>query len=200
MREELPADDPKKVWQAQPAEANVMTLKLIQSKARELQSQTRRKLIGLALVPLGTVLLYAYGIREFASFGQVLHPLFAGALLWSLAGIYVMNRGMWAAAMPGDAGPSTGLQFWREEIGRRRTLLRRVLLWSLGPLLLAIATFVLGLALVSTRERGLIPNGIPFLALVCAWIFSYFVVRDRELRKLGREMDELNELDTGNRG
>jgi hypothetical protein len=46
---------------------------------------------------------------------------------------------MWSMEMPADAGLSTGLQFCRDEIERRRTLLRRVLFWSLGPILLALA-------------------------------------------------------------
>ena len=125
----------------------------------------------------------------------MLHPLFAFALAWSLVGLYFLNRGMWSTVMPGDAGLSTGLEFCREEIERRRYLLRRVLLWSLGPVLLAIGTFVLALAMIGTKDRGLFPNGLPFLALVVAWIFGYFVMRAREQRELKREIDELNDLE-----
>jgi len=125
----------------------------------------------------------------------MLHPLFSFALAWSLVGLYFLNRGMWSTVMPGDAGLSTGLEFCREEIERRRNLLRRVLLWSLSPVLMAIATFVLALAMVGTKDKGLFPNAVPFLALVVAWIMSYFVMRARELRELRREIDEWNDLE-----
>ena len=56
--------------------------------------------------------------------------------------------------MPGEAGLSPGLEFCRREIERQRDLLRRVLLWSFGPVLLTIGTFILALAMVGTKERG----------------------------------------------
>jgi len=195
MRDELPGEDLKAVWQSQSTETTTMTSKLIRSKARELHAQTRRKLLGMVAGPIAAAFSYALAIKEFPSLGHVLHPLFAGALAWSLAGLYFLNRGMWSTVMPGDAGLSTGLEFCREELERRRNLLRRVLLWSLGPVLLTLATFVLGLILIGTQDRRQFPNGLPFLALVVAWIFGYFVMRERELRKLQREIEELNDLE-----
>jgi hypothetical protein len=195
MRNELPGDDPKKLWQGQPTEISRMTSKLIQSKARELHSKTRKKLLGMVAGPVAIGLSYALGIGEFPSAGHVLHPLFASALVWSLLGLYFLNRGMSSTVMPGDAGLSTGLEFCREEIERRRNLLGRALLWSLGPILLALATFVLGLTMVASKDRGLIPNGLPFLVLVGAWICGYFVLRERERRELTREIEELKDLE-----
>jgi hypothetical protein len=199
MRDELPGDDPKKIWQSQPAEVSTMTLKLIRSKARELHAKTRRKLLGMAAGPLAAALLYAFGISQFPRLGHMLHPLFAIALIWSLVGLYFLNRGMWSTIMPGDAGLSSGLEFCRGEIERRRTLLHRVLLWSFGPVALALATLILALAMIGTKDRGLIPNGLPFLTLVAAWIFGYFVIREREARDLKREIDELDDLESDNR-
>jgi hypothetical protein len=199
MPDELPGDDVKTVWQTQPTEISTTTLRLIRSKARELQSKTRRKLAGMLVGPLATAFLYAFGIRQFPALGCVLHPLFASALVWSLAGLYFLNRGMRSTEFPGDAGLSTGLEFCRREIERRRNLLRRVLLSSLGPMLLALATLILALAMVGTSDRGLFPNGLPFLVLVVAWILGYFVMRQREVRELQREIDELNDLEKNNR-
>jgi hypothetical protein len=69
----------------------------------------------------------------------------------------------------------------------------------LGPILLALATFILGLAAIGTGNRGLFPNGLPFLALVVVWILSYFVIRKREFRELKHEIDELNDLERDDR-
>ena len=110
-----------------------MTLILIKQRSRDLRTSTRKKLLGTL----------------------------AGPLAWSLAGLFFLNRGMWSSAMPADAGLSTGLEFCRREIERQRALLRRILLWSFGPLLLTIATFILALAMVGTRDRGIFPNGLP---------------------------------------
>ena len=198
MGDELPRDELKAIWQSQPTGTSTMTMKLIRSKARDLQAKTRRQLLGTVAVPIAAALLYAFGIREFPALEHVLHPLFAFTLVWSLVGLYFLNRGMWSTVMPEDAGLSTGLEFCRGEIERRRYLLRRVLLWSLGPVLLAVGTFILALAMIGTKDRGLFPNGLPFLALVVVWILGYFVMRVREQRELKRELDELNDLEKDN--
>jgi hypothetical protein len=65
--------------------------------------------------------------------------------------------------------------------------------------MLAIATFVLALVMVSTRERGIIPNGLPFLILMVVWIVSWFAVRLNEKRGLQREIDELKDIEMENR-
>jgi hypothetical protein len=198
MGDELARDELRAVWQSQPTVTFTMTMKLIRSKARELQAKTRRQLLGTAAAPLAAAFLYAFGIREFPALEHVLHPLFAFALVWSLAGLYFLSGGMWSSVMPGDAGLSTGLEFCRGEIKRRRYLLRRALLWSLGPVLLAIGTFILALAMIGTKDRGLFPNGLPFMALVVIWLLGYFVMRAREQRELKREIDELNDLEKDN--
>ena len=197
MGDELPRDELKAIWQSQPTGTSTMTMKLIRSKARDLQAKTRRQLLGTVAAPLAAAFLYAFAMREFTALEHVLHPLFAFTLVWSLVGLYFLNRGM-STVMPGDAGLSPGLEFCRGEIERRRHLLRRVLLWSLGPVLLAIGTFILALAMIGTKDRGLFPNGLPFLALVVVWILGYFVMRAREQRELKRELDELNDLEKDN--
>jgi hypothetical protein len=198
MRDDLPGDGPKKIWLSQPTETPTMTLKLIQQRSRDLRAKTRRKLLGTLAGPLAASLFYAFGMKEFAPLRQVLQPLFALALAWSLAGLYLLNRGMWSAVMPGDSGLSTGLEFCRREIERQRDLLRRVLLWSFGPVLLAIGTFILALAMVGTRDRGIFPNGLPFLIFIVVWIVGYFIVRLRDQRELQREIDELNDIEKEN--
>jgi hypothetical protein len=198
MRDEILRDDPKTLWQNQPTGAFTMTLRLVRWKARELRAKTRKKQLAAAAGPLAVIFFYVFGIREFPGLAPLLHPLFALALVWSVVGLYVLSRGMWSPVMPGDAGISTGLAFCREEIERRRDLLGRRLLWSLAPLLLAIGTVILALAMVGTKEKGLFPNGLPFLILVALWIVGYFIVRAREQRELERELAELNDLEAEN--
>jgi hypothetical protein len=149
--------------------------------------------------PLVAGIFYAYSMKEFPALRQVLQPLFAFAVAWALAGSYFLNRGMWSAVMPGEVGLNTGLEVCRLEIERQRDLVRRTLVWSFGPTMLATATFVLALAMVSTRERGIIPNGLPFLIVLVVWIVSFFVIRLREQREIQREIDELKDIEMENR-
>ena len=159
--------------------------------------------MGTVAGPLAAGVFCAYGMKEFAGLRQVLQLPFACAIAWSLAGVYFLNRGLWTAQIPetqpGDAGLSTGLEFCRREIARQRDLVRRALVWSFGPIMLAIGTFVAALAEVSSRERGIFPNGLPFLILVVVWIVAWFAIRLREQRGLQSEIDELNAVDTKNR-
>jgi hypothetical protein len=149
-------------------------------------------------VPLIIAFLYVFGRKQFPQVQQILQPLFAFALAWSLAGLYFLNRGKWSGAMPGDGGFSAGLEFCRREIKRRRDYFRGVLLWSLGPALLAISTFILALAMVAGRR--IFPNALPFMLLIVVWIVGYFVIRMREQRELQREIDELDNIERENRG
>ena len=137
-------------------------------------------------------------MKEFPGLRQELQPPFAFAVAWGLAGVYFLNRGMWSAAMPGDVGLKTGLEACRLEIERQRDLARRVLVWSFGPVMLSVATFVFALAMVSTRERGIFPNGLPFLIVLVVWIVSWFVIRMREQRGLQRQIVELKEIEMEN--
>jgi hypothetical protein len=197
MQDDLCGDDPKAIWQNQTIEESTMTLEKIRKKARQLHTKTRRELLRSLAVPIAVGFFYAFGIREFPALQQVLHPLFAFALVWSLAGLYFLIRGKWSAEMPGDTGFSAGIEFCRREIERRRDYFRRVLVWGFGPLLLAIGTIVLALAAVGGRE--LLQKGIPFLTLVVVWITGYFVIRVRQDRQLQCEIKELDDIERENR-
>jgi len=101
--------------------------------------------------------------------------------------------------MPGDAPLSTGLQFYRREVERRRAYYGRVLLWSFGPVLMAIAALILSAVKAGILNRGTFPKAMPFLTLTVVWMAAYLVIRMREQRKLQREIDELNEIERANR-
>jgi hypothetical protein len=198
MNEYSPENDAKTIWLKQQTETNTLTAKLIEQRSRELRAKTQRKLFGTLAGPLVAGLFYAYSMKEFAALRQVLQPLFIAALAWSLAGLYFLNRGMWSSPMPGDAALSSGLEFCRRQIERQRDLVRRALLWSFGPVMLAIGTFVLALVMISKRERGIFPNGLPFLILVAVWVVWGFVIRSREQRQLQREIEELRRFESDN--
>jgi hypothetical protein len=197
MRDDSPENDPRTIWQNQPTEPSTMTLEKIRQKVRELHVKTRRQLLGSLAEPIIVVAFCGFAIKQFHD--PMLGSLFVFPFAWSLAGLYFLNQGMWSAAMPGDAALSTGLEFYRREIERRRYLFRRLLLWSFGPVLLTIGTFILVLA-IGVGNRGIFPNAMPFMSLVVIWIAAYFVIRMREQRELKREIAELNDIERQNRG
>ncbi|MCU1324943.1 MAG: hypothetical protein JWN34_313 [Bryobacterales bacterium] len=198
MRDERPGDGARTMWLSQPTGISKMTSKLIERRSRELRAKTRRKLIGTVAGPFAASMFYAYGMKEFYALRQVVQLPFAIALAWSVIGLFFLNRGMWSAMMPADTGLRTGLEFCRNEVERQRDLVRRVVLWSFGPVMLATGTLVLALALVSTRERGIFPDGLPFITLVIVWIVSWFVIRLREQRELQHEIEELKGMQMEN--
>jgi hypothetical protein len=202
MRNDSSSNDPRTIWQNQPTEPSIMTLEKIRQKTQELHAKTRRALLGRIAVSLLVVGISGYGIAWVDS--AVVRAVFAFAIAWSLAGQYFVNRGMWSVALPGDAALSTGLKSYRQEVERRRYLSDRLLWWSFGPVVLAIATLILSIVKMGIRNRGMLLKGallnmIPFLALVVIWIVSVFVIRMRDQRELHREIDELNDIERANR-
>jgi len=174
-----------------------MTLEKIRRKVRELHAKTRRELLGNIAAPLAVVVFSGLGAAIFDDPPQ--RTAFALALAWALAGQYFLHRGMWSATLPGDAALTTGLEFYRREIERRRHLFRRLLQWGFGPVLLAIGTFILAIVKMGVRDRRVFPNSMPFMTLVVIWIAAYFVIRMREQRELQREIDQLNDIERENR-
>ena len=199
MQNNSPEEGPRTIWLNQPTEKPAMISKLIEQRSRKLRAKTRRGLIGTITGPLVAGIFYWYSMRAFPALRQVLQPPFAFAIAWGVAGLYFLNRGMWSAVLPGDLGLKTGLEACRLEVERQRDLARRLLVWTFGPVMLAIATFILALAMVSPGARGIIPNGLPFLIVLVVWIVSFFVIRLREQREFQREIDELKDIEMENR-
>jgi hypothetical protein len=197
MPDDPSGNDPRTIWQNQPAEPSAMTLETIRRKARELHARTRRELLGNIAAPLAVVVFAGLGAAIFDDPPQ--RTVFALALAWALAGQYFLHRGMWSATLPGDAALTTGLEFYRREIERRRYLFRRVLQWSFGPMVLAIGALLLPIVTGGTAERGAYRNMIPFLTLLALWLVGFFVVRMRQQRELQREIEELNDIERENR-
>jgi fatty-acid desaturase len=194
MRADFYEDDPKTIWQSQGTEISKMSSVLLRQKARELQARRRRQVFGTVVVPVVVAFFYAFCVEEFPHLQPILHSLFVFALIWSVTGLYFTNRGKLWREMPEDAGFSTGLAFCRRAIEQQLNYFRRSLLWSLGPILLAIGTFIVAVAV----RTSLFPKGMPFIALLVVWIASYLSIWVRQHRNLQHELDELREIDREN--
>jgi hypothetical protein len=202
MRDDSSENDLRTIWQNQPSEPSVMTLEKIRQKTQELHARTRQKLLGGIAVSLLVIGISGYGIASADS--PVVRAVFVLAIAWSMAGQYFVHRGMWSAALPEDAGLSTGLESYRREVERRLYLSGRFLLWSLGPVLLAVAALIVLIASFGIRNRGMALEGTllkmtPFLTLVVLWLVGVFVIRMRDQRELHREIDQLNHIERENK-
>jgi hypothetical protein len=196
MRNDSSGNDPRKLWQGQPTEPSTMTLERMRQKTQELHAKTRRALLGWMITPLLVAVLSGSIILQIhlqIHSGPVLHAVFAVAIAWSLAGPYFVSRGMWSATLPGGEAFNTGLESYRREVERRRSLSSRFLLWCLGPVALSLAALIASLLSVAIG-KGMLLNMIPFAAVVVVWIVSVFVIRLRDRRELQREIDELNQI------
>ena len=197
MPDDPSRNDPRTIWQNQPVEPSAMTLETIRRKARDLHARTRQELIGSIAAPLGVAVFSGLGAAVFDD--PLQRVAFVLALAWALAGQFFLHRGMWSPTLPGDAALVTGIEFYRREIERRRNLFRRVLQWSFGPIVLAIAALLLPIVTGGIAERGAYRNMIPFLVLLALWLVGVFVVRMRQQRELQREIEELNGVERENK-
>ena len=163
-----------------------MTLDEIRRRVRSLHSKTRKDLIQNIVVTAGVVLLAAFGVGRGA--GPLRQAGYAVVVVWALAGLFFLSRGMWNA----EPGAATGIALYRQEIERRRSLFHHVMRWSFGPMVLGLAVFILDL---NIRAGGLYPKAAPFLILAAAWIVAFFYMRRDEAHRLRREIESLNRLE-----
>jgi hypothetical protein len=178
-----------------------MTLEKIRQRTTELRAKTRVELIKTIAAPLVVIAICGFAV-QFPD--PIPRAILAFAIAWSLTGQYFLNRGMWPATPPESAAVSTGIESYRREVEQRRSLFSRIILWHLGPVLLAIAILIVFIAsLGTTNRRMLLKEALlkmsPFLTLTAIWIGAIFVIRMRQRRELQREIDELNEIERANR-
>jgi hypothetical protein len=195
MRNDSSGNDPKTIWQSQPREiSTVMLERMIRRRAQDLHAKTLRERLGSLAGPVCSIAFSAWGIAE--GYNPVQIMVFAVAIAWSLAGVYVLNRGGWQATLPGDAALATGLEFCRREIEWRIHIHRRILQWCIAPIMLAIGAFFVPVMRSAVRENV---KAIPFFALLVLWIVCFFVIRVRQWRTLQQEIEELNDIEMENR-
>jgi hypothetical protein len=195
MPDEFPNDNLKTIWQDQPTEAPTMTLEAIRQKASEYRSKTRRALLTSIVMVLIVIVISVFGIHHTSNAG--IRLLFVFAIAWALTGQGLLHRGMWSENLSADATFSTGLEFYRREVERQQNLVRRILAWSFGPIVLSICTFIVTFFEItrggSLRMRAV--SVMPFTILFVIWIILFFVFRSRGQRKLQQEIDELSYIE-----
>lgn len=193
-----PTDDPRSIWQNQPTETSGVTLVLIRQKARALHTKTRRELVRTALGHLFIVALCGIGIALSRGTGQ--RAPFAIPLVWGLVRAWISQQGMWVPPMPGDAGFATGIEFYRQELQRRRLLFGRWIVCSFGPVILALGAWIAPpVRTMLLQNPRWLPNAIQFLSLLAIWFVAVWVIRRWGKHDIQREIEELRELERESR-
>jgi hypothetical protein len=196
MDNEAPTNDPMNIWQNQPTEPPPMTLEEIRRKARALQAKSRREFLGNLTASLS---LIAFSAWSFATSQDAIQRSgFALAIAWFLIAQYPAHKRLWSSKLAGDAALTTGVQFYRGELERRRDHFRYNWQWVLGPILLMIGSLLLPALRSVLKNPGLTRNMVPFVALLAVWIAAFFVIRNRAIREVKQEIDELNALERNN--
>jgi|GEM_PF-1006195 len=191
MPHNLPSQDPRKIWQTQPKEQSreqpKMTLETIRLKASQLQAQTRQQVLANTAIACFVVVLSTVALWRVEEIG--LRLIFAIAITWALVEQYLLHCHIWPTIRPGDAANRTGLQFYRQAIEGRSYLSRRLLQWSIGPVILSIAGILLALTTIAIGSGTPLTRMFPFTTLFVIWLIAVSVINTKKQRELKRELD-----------
>lgn len=166
-----------------------MTLDLIHFKAHQLQSQTRQQVLANTAIACCVViisLICFWRVQE-----PVLRFIFAVATSWALVEQYLLHRHIWPRLQPGDSATDSGLQFYRRAMADRRYVSRRLLQWSIGPVILTVVGFLVALATIAIGSGTPLTRMLPFASLFVLWLVAVVAINTKKQRELKRELEAL---------
>jgi hypothetical protein len=189
MSEEARANDPGVIWRDQPEEeVSVNVSQIVNRRAEELSASTRAEV----LMSIGAAVLFvaviAWRLPRFNS--RLFEVGFGAVAVWVTISLVRFRR--WAGrdrARP-DAVASSGLEYYRRELERRRDHLRNAWVWH-GPFLLACFMLIAVVAGHAYSGVERLWSVLPLLALLLLWTVFGFVRRLRLAKALQAEIDEL---------
>jgi len=176
------SNDPQELWQLQPSEARAIALYELHRKAKEEEQKSRRQAIGNMAF---SVMLTGFSTWQ-AVMGRNLFQRIAFALIgsWTCVALIFAIRKFRSAAI---AVASTGVDYYRAILGRRRDQIQGAWLGLFGPILSACGAFVVPMIPNLSQAK----NAIPFFLLLVAWAVMYAIKAASELRYIRRELDQL---------
>jgi len=190
MASEPPENDIRSKWQNQPNETTRMSIEEIRQKAWKLQRKARREV----LVLYGFALLFVvfFGMSFVKANDTLSRAGFALMVVSALYFPYQAQKRLWPRSESTESASTTGLDFYRRELERRRDYWRHI--WGLlGPLFFSSGVVLLAV-LKAMKNPGLWLNLLPFTLLLAIWAASFIPLRKRELRKIQREIDTVDAL------
>lgn len=127
MASEPPENDIRIKWQSQPNEPTRMSVEEIRQKARKLQRKARREV--LLLYGFALLFVVFFG-RSFLKANDTLSRVgFALMVVSALYFPYQAQKRLWPRSASTEPASTTGLDFYRRELERRRDYSRHI--WGL---------------------------------------------------------------------
>jgi hypothetical protein len=170
-----------------------MTLEQIRAWAETVGSKNREELRTQVLAATFFLVMASLWLSRSSSLNEQI--AFAVAILWFLAGQYHAFFVRRPRRLPADAGLTTTLTFLREELYRKRDLIRLGWLRFLGPVFLMIGIFLVPKLAPALNNYAYLGNAAPFLLLLGVWAIAFAVMRRRKTRELRAELEELDRLE-----
>jgi hypothetical protein len=186
--------NPKTVWQSQRNEETRMTLELLRQRVRDLNARRRHQLFATVFAAAIVLSLSTWGITRTHFFA--LQAVFVLSSTWALAGLYFIKRGLRNAELLNDSTLHTGLEFYKLQIEQNLAVFHRILPWTFGPMILAVAAIMFVLAGLAQAQNQPLSKVAPFLGLFLVWLIVFPAIRLRKRRELRRELDLLNSLES----
>ncbi len=171
-----------------------MTVDEIRRKAQKHHTIARFK--ALSGMTFGILLCFCFA-WTFARVHDVVQRLGWGLLcLWGIYYSYQVYKWFWPGKLTPDAEVNTSLEFYRNELERRRDYDRHLWLRS------GLAFCFLGLVIVlvpplikSLGSPRLLLNFVPFSVLLIVWFATFLHTRRRTRQKLEQEIEQLRSLE-----
>lgn len=189
MPDNASTDDLKTLWRNQMTEQPQISLERFRHKARKLRKKARREVYRLSAMAV-IVVSFAL-VAMLRTQGTVQHIGLGIVAVWGLLLPLLAHRFLRPATKESEATLASSIDFYRKQLERHRDYRRQVWIWGVAPLFLGAAVFFSPILLENPK---LAPNILPFTILLTLWAAAFFYLSRRNLRKLRRKLDILDEL------
>ncbi len=203
MPSDFPQHNLQNAWQSQPTEVFQMSTERLRRIIQQLDRKSRLAVLVSAAIALFLFLFFGWAVVSFPARFQTLDldPAaawivrlgFAVLSLWSLYSGFKTYQVFWPGSKPSDADARTTLQFYRQQLEKRRDYSRNIWLRSglifcfLGMAMVVMPMLIRDIA----KPQQLLMNVGPILALLIVWLAIFIPQRKRRQRKLQQEIDQL---------
>lgn len=161
--------------------------KFASRRTRELYLSTRAEI----LLSMGAILFFAAVLAWRIRWAGDRVPPWAwlAVIAWVLISLYRFRDRLWHKGTSWDDRAAPALDYYRNELARRRDHLRNEWLWH-GPLLLACLIF--GASVVGKMMPGRLLTLAPLFVLLVVWTGFGIWRRRRQAEELQREIDDIS--------
>ncbi len=157
---------------------------IVNRRTQELSARTRSEI--LASISSALLLIGVIAWRLQVAHERLLQIGLGVAMVWVIISLYVFRRRVWRHDVAAAC-----VDYYRQELERRRDHLRSAWLWH-GPLLLACIVLIAVLAGRGNIVFQPLRNALPLLIFLAAWVGFGIWRRRLQAAALQRQIEELD--------